>query len=221
MAFINDFFGNLQKAGFAKISLILVAVGFQFYYMYLTSPIPNFNEATGGVYYGAKDLVVPKGVTLTHVLLSSGFIISIWFVSRESSAFQIITHDLARQIVLTDLDKLKKIDPRFQGAKTFTFDFTLRRTFNESTPVPNRYIFFSRIEPPLSAGGDPPFWYRTEVNPYTGYVERRFEVKGNLTPQMLCSVCGQGNTADYKIITSEKLTELVEVKKAMGESGMK
>ncbi len=205
----------VRDAGIGRLSLLVVAIGIQIYFVNITTPIPNFDENSKTVYYGVSDIVVPTNISSTHAIISSSLILAIWYVSRrETDKFQILTHNQCKEIVDADIARLKKEDLRFENAKIKTTDFTLRRILINDNFVPNRYIWISKINPPLTAGSVP-FYFRHDINPYTGYIERRFEETTPITSQILCGNCGKTDMVDIKLITSQEFADYALIKKSL------
>lgn len=199
-----------------RLILAAVIIISQVYFVNLTRPTPNFDSTTQTVYYGTNDDVVKQPVTPTHAVIVTLLTAALLYVCmKKENKFGIIDKDEAISIARNDIARLSRSDDRFKGSYTGQTDYTLRRLMIHEEMTPNRYILFTEIvhNPDM---GIPSFWYRQEINPATGRIERAFEESTPLRPELLCTRCGQGNTADFKVVTGQDFAIFKDIKESIG-----
>ena len=158
----------VNKLGPSKIFLVLVVIGFQIYFVNITTPIPNYNNGT--IYYGATDFVVPNNVTWFHSLFPSLAVLAlVYLIFTGKEQFQILSHSEVKQLINTEFKDLKQTDDRFKNSDLKNINFTLKRQLIQDRMVPNRYVSVGEVIPPENSGTSN-FYYRFEVNPYTGRI---------------------------------------------------
>lgn len=221
MDVLDQLLGYVNKLGPSKIFLVLVVIGFQIYFVNITAPIPNYNNETKTIYYGATDLVVPNNVTWFHTLFPSLAVLMftyLIFISKEQ--FEILNHNDVKELINAEFQYLKQKDDRFKNSELENLNFTLKRQLINDKMVPNRYVYVGEVIPPESSGTSN-FYYRFEVNPYTGRIERELEVADSLELKQMCGNCGQLSTSDFKMLVPSELAEWIEVKRSLTERGDK
>lgn len=214
---------RLQEVGMLKVALLAIVVAAQLYFVYITTPIQNFNPETNTILYGTEDEVPQHPVTWFHALVSIAAVVALFVhMNAKDDRYEIIDHNTALAIVRKDLDRLTKEtnyqDSRFRSAAFSVTDFTLKRMQMGEQMMPNRYVVISKIVP-TSELEVKPFYYRHEVNPFTGRIERRFESGGALRASMLCSNCNIGNTADFRIVYAKDLQIARDLRKDILDYG--